>query len=365
MSEDARRPRWGWVVICFVLGAGLVGLALFLEDRWVWQGTMPSVLVNVGTTLSLAGVLVLLEPLFTGRVVRAGREAVREAAAEVEVHLQRRADELSARIDELQTQVDRRMDARARAQDSFVEDLVTPTFTTVTNALTEANRLGALAGGTATVEASADPVGLSLKFWWGTYADGSFDPPGLRLDVEARRLLPGPGGQPVIKLEWKPDEPIDVFAERMNAELMRQGLWDGSDTVDWTLALRNLQDSLRLATTSRRREGATWELQEPLYEMVGSNWALTTAGVESRPANGVLIPESDFPSRSVGSKSADRGRRVDPADWPPPQPDWVSRDEWTAVLDRAQRLFPRSRRLAFSTLLSSWAPFTGTEPDEF
>ncbi|TDV43746.1 hypothetical protein [Actinophytocola oryzae] len=58
MSEGERRPRWGWVVTCFVLGVVLVVLALFLEDRWAWQGTTPSVLVNVGTTLGLAGVLV-------------------------------------------------------------------------------------------------------------------------------------------------------------------------------------------------------------------------------------------------------------------------------------------------------------------
>lgn len=71
-----------------------------------------------------------------------------------------RDEELSARIDDLQSQISRRMEARAQTQDRAVADLETPTYTTVTETLSAANRLGALSGGIITVQASNDPAGI-------------------------------------------------------------------------------------------------------------------------------------------------------------------------------------------------------------
>lgn len=188
-GERSERTRWVWVAACTFSGVAVLTVAVEGESWWRWQGVWPGILVNLGTTLLLVAILFFLEQRFTGRVVRASERAVQKVTVEVEEHLQRRTDELSARIDDLQSQISRRMEARAQTQDRAVADLETPTYTTVTEALTAANRSGALSGGVVTVQPSSDPAGIGLIFRWGTHTDQGGNQPGLRLEVEARPRL--------------------------------------------------------------------------------------------------------------------------------------------------------------------------------
>jgi exonuclease VII large subunit len=111
---------------------------------------------------------VLLERRFIGSVVRASERAVRQAAQQVEEHLQERTDVLAARIDDLQADLRQRIQRRAHEQDAKVAALEeNVSYATVTEALTEANKLAAIDGGHVTVQASRDPNGLALTFRWG------------------------------------------------------------------------------------------------------------------------------------------------------------------------------------------------------
>ena len=168
-QEPRRRLAFGPMLLCTLLGIAVLMVAIRGQAWWGWQGVWPSILTNVGTALLVAAVLFLFERRFTGRVIRANRQAVQEAAAEVEENLQHRTDQLAARIDDLQDQIDERMRARADAQDAVITSLDIPTYATVTAALTEANRLHAFAGDAANVQTSTDPDGIRFAFQWGIH----------------------------------------------------------------------------------------------------------------------------------------------------------------------------------------------------
>jgi hypothetical protein len=271
------------------MGAALLGVALGGQSWWQWQGVWPGIVVNVGTAFLLAAVLFLFERRFTRRVVRAGTQAIQQAAEQVEERLQRHTDQLTARIDELQQQVDQRMRDRAQEADRKIAALSDDiSYATVTDALTEANQLRAIPWGQVTVQASSDPDGLALVFKWGEASDGQYQWHGIGPELELQARIEAdfglPGGRPHIATEWRPtDTPADV-AERLIRQLQAAGRWQGPDTLDWALALRNLRRSLALTVASRRDGTAAgpWQLRGALYELVGEDWAITEAGIENR-----------------------------------------------------------------------------------
>lgn len=368
MSDDQKdemeRVQWAWVIGCVVVGLGFLGFALRRESLGIWKGVAPSIIVNLGTAFMLAGVLFWLERRFTSRVVRAGQRAVQETAEQVEGRLKQRTDELSARIADLQRQVEQRMQARAEEQDRRIVALGDDvSYDTVTTALTEANRLRAISGGQVTVQAAEDPDGVALIFKWGTHRSAvynlgallgrgdlteagtcGYEPFGLPslspcLEIEARieADFEFSGGRPLFEVEWRPEDPPAAVADRLNQQLQREGRWHNPSTLDWTLALRNLQHSLELAVTSRRDgDGAgPWRLHGALHELVGEDWAITEAGIEHRQHNGVILAESDFPQ----TRNRRSGKPVDT--WSPACPSYANADEWERLLRRGKRLFPR------------------------
>lgn len=364
MSEDGEQERrqigLGWMVFCTLLGLAVLTVAVKGQRWWQWQGIWPSILTNAGTALLLAAFLFVLERRFTGRVIRANQRAVRQAAAEVEENLQHRTDELAARIDNLQAQVQQRMRAMAETQDATVAAMDRPTYDTVTAALTEANRLSAFGSAGITVQASADPSGIGLYFRWGVRTGAGGCPPGsrlgLQLEIEAR-LPPGPTkqGRPYIVEEWRPDDELTDVAARMNARLQKTGEWTNDGTVDWSLTMRNLQRSLDLAITSRRGDTNTWHLNGALFQLVGTDWALTEAGIESRRFDGVVLAEFEFPRR-VGPWGM-----VNDDGWDPAPPEGADPNEWRTLVQQGRTMFPlESMRIGLITS-PSWIPYTGQE----
>jgi len=359
-EAGAQRVRWGRVAGCFAGGAALTGLALWLEDRWSWQGVFPSLLVNVGTAFGLAGALFLLERTFTRTVIRVSERAIRQAAQQVEEHFQERTDQLTARIDDLQAQVDRRMQRRAHEQDAKITALDdNVSHATVTEALAEANRLAAIDNGKVTVQASTDPDGLGLIFEWGAdyqefHAYGGElihpRPPNPYLHVKARieSDLDQHGKRPIIEVEWQPDDAAADVAEKLITELQTASRWQGHGTLDWSLALRNLKRSLDTAISSRRRDEGAWHLRGPLIELVGDDWAITTAGLESR-RHGYVLAAAEFPTAID-----ERRNQLAVHDWSPPDPPaWADPGEWSRVIRRCRREFGM-RRLSFEP--GTWNP---------
>ena len=76
------RIRWGWFVGCIALGLAAILLGLFAVPDAVQIDYLAGVLGNIGTTLLLVGIVVLLERrIIDGavRIVRAANASSREA----------------------------------------------------------------------------------------------------------------------------------------------------------------------------------------------------------------------------------------------------------------------------------------------
>ena len=78
--------------------------------------------------------------------------------------------------------------------------------------------------------------------------------------------------------------------------------------IDWGLAMQNFKAGIDLALRSRRRDPESRQLHGALFELVGHDWALTEARVESRNTGEWPYPPPTA-VRVVGGRSAPYRRR--------------------------------------------------------
>lgn len=332
------RVNYGWVVGSAIVGL-ILGALAFFGQYWVnWSGAPVEALISIGTAVMLAAALYFLQRRF---VVEVRMEASRTAESVADARVAERVKEVNARLDELGHRMDQIASERRQRQDAAVESMHVPTFDSVATALAEANKLAAIVDGQLRVQGSRDRDELALDFSWiRDMGDDRFQRPQRdALEVKAHIYADErvQGGRPVIETTWKPDEPAERVGMRLREQLERAGRWRGEGTLDWPLALRNLQDSLGLAIRSRRKDGTGW-LSGALYELVTEGWAITDDGVE-RAGYGVVLPEDEFPDvYAEGSAAMERREN-----WPPKAPQYTDQGVWDAVLQRGQSRFPLMR----------------------
>ena len=75
------RIRWGWFVGCIASGLVAIIVGWFLAAPAGRTNYLPGVLANVGTTLLLVGIVVLLERRIVDNAVRKFQNAAEEARA--------------------------------------------------------------------------------------------------------------------------------------------------------------------------------------------------------------------------------------------------------------------------------------------
>ncbi len=84
-ASEARPPgfriRWGWFLGCVASGLVALFVGWFLAAPAGRTNYLPGVLANVGTTLLLVGIVVLLERRIVDNAVREFRNAAEEARA--------------------------------------------------------------------------------------------------------------------------------------------------------------------------------------------------------------------------------------------------------------------------------------------
>jgi hypothetical protein len=90
------RIRWGWFLACLVLGLVAIlagGLVVPADGR---AGYLAGVLANVGTTLLLVGIVVLLERRIIDNAVRVVRRANEKATEALRAQIQDFEDRVAA-----------------------------------------------------------------------------------------------------------------------------------------------------------------------------------------------------------------------------------------------------------------------------
>jgi hypothetical protein len=333
ISENGDSPssslNWGWLIGCWVGGGLLILLAFVFQTVWHWVGAIIELLVEAGVALAFVGLAFLFERRFVRGIARAAAGAAEEMFAQ-------RTRDLETRVDELTTAVQQRNQEAAQNQDSLVEALDYPTYQNIMEILEEADKLQAVAGSwvgpEVTVAASPDRDLLSVGFFRYHIV---LNPSTFTLEVTARphahaRNRP----TPPLQLRWNNSESAEEFGHRFSQQLLTSGMLDNPDDFDWSLASANLKKSLDIAFRSRRREAGAWLLDGRLYELLGDDWAVTTAGLEHRPEPKFNLPAADFlrrPTSGIDRSPEDirqflRGER----------PDWCSTDDWEWLISIAQ-----------------------------
>ena len=90
------RIRWGWFVGCIVLGVAAIMLGLLVAPTAARVGYLAGVLANVGTTLLLVGIVVLLERRIIDTAVRLVRTANEQTNEAIRVQIQDLENRLAA-----------------------------------------------------------------------------------------------------------------------------------------------------------------------------------------------------------------------------------------------------------------------------
>lgn len=100
MSEtpppDRFRIRWGWFVACLVLGLTAILAGGLVAPAAARDGYLAGVLANVGTTLLLVGIVVLLERRIIDNAVRVVRRANAQANEALRAQIQDFEDRVTA-----------------------------------------------------------------------------------------------------------------------------------------------------------------------------------------------------------------------------------------------------------------------------
>lgn len=340
-KRTKERVNLPWVLGSWTTGVFLVVAAFAMEHFYRWVGVSLDTMVSIGSALFLAGVLFFLQRRF---VVEVQDVVIRAAASAADARIDERVRGVDARLDELDERMDQAIGARSVRQDTAVRSMDVPTFESVANALASANKLGALAYDHVTVQASRDMNELGLDFSWGVdLGDGRFGHSRrIALAVRARVYADERSreSRPVIETAWDPSDFAEQVGLRLREQLEQRGRWRGDGTLDWPMALSNLQRSLDVAIRSRRRDGDRATIEGALFELVGEDWAITDVGLEC-PSHGFVLHESEFPERNVAALRRMRGGEAD--QWHPAAPDWVDAALWDELVRRGRNRFPIQR----------------------
>jgi c-di-AMP phosphodiesterase-like protein len=90
------RIRWGWFVACIVLGLTAILLGMLVAPSAALPSYLAGVLANVGTTLLLVGIVVLLERRIIDNAVRVVRRANEQANEALRAQIQDLDDRIAA-----------------------------------------------------------------------------------------------------------------------------------------------------------------------------------------------------------------------------------------------------------------------------
>lgn len=330
MSMDERkeeRYHWGWVISSALLGLGLVGLAHIAALTWNWPDVTTGAISSVGAAFLLAFLLFLFERRFTRSVV----DRVKDVAEAV---VSARTEAFGNRLDDLEQRLNARRAQQNATQDEAVSAISDDvSFDTISAALVEAERVGAIRAGRLTVPGSTREPLLAVEFQFAksviTRGDGLVlddgSVPRLTIEVAFAERSSEPW-KPVILVDWSPAMSSDEVGSELETELRRRDRLAEAKVFDFTLALRKLQSGLQLALDTQRRPLGKEVLHGKLYEVVNADWVVTSAGLENI-TTGVIVSRQalGFDRWSDEPKPSKKA----------PAPEGVDQMTWDHVVHRA------------------------------
>lgn len=325
-SDQSERFHWGWVIGSAVLGSAFLILAHVAALIWCWPDVTVEVISSVGAALLLAFVLFIFERRFTRNVAAKVRDVAEEAVL-------RQSREFGSRLDDLEERLSARRTRTESTQDealvAIVEDV---SFETISSALTAAGDVGAIRNGSLTVPGSSDEPRLAVQFVYVphqvTRGDGQVLDDGtvarLTVEVEVARR-PNTYANPVIIADWTPNLSSEAIGSALETNLRKRDRLAEAKVFDFPLAIRNLERGLRLALENQRLPLGEEKLHGTLYEVVTSDWAITSAGVENTTSGFTFSrDELGFGYRERPSAARSEASR----------PDGTDQETWAYVIYR-------------------------------
>jgi hypothetical protein len=281
-ERRTERFHGGWIIVSALLGLALLALAHLGALVWGWPDVTTGVISSVGAAFLLAFVLFAFERRFTRNVA----ERVKDAAEAV---VTARTEAFSSRLEDLEQRLNARRAARESTQDGAVAAIAEDvSFDTISAALSEAERVGAIRSGKLTVPGSRHEPWLAVEFQFATSVitrgdglvidDGTV--PKLTIEVEFAKRANEPW-RPIISADWAPAMTSDEIGNELDTELRRRDRLPEAKAFDFPLALRNLQNGLQLALENQRLPADQETLHGTLYEVVTEDWVITSSGIEN------------------------------------------------------------------------------------
>jgi hypothetical protein len=334
VTNPAGEENLNWRPILFCCGAGavLVSLAFLFQTCWKWTGVTEDALIEAGIALAFVGLAFLAERRFVRGVARVAASAAEATFAE-------QTRQLQTRVDELSESVHARDQKDADEQDDLVAQLEYPSYERVMSSLEEAQDFRALGGNSTGVSvrvtASSDRDLLSLTFFRYNIVQNVRWVLQITVHPQAHARVPLTNAQ---RLRWEESESADDAGHKISREIRSRGLLAQPDDFDWSLAIGNLRKSLDVAFRSKRREPGAWHLDGSLHELLGDDWAVTTAGLEHRPDPPFLVPAAEFlrrlaPGRDPRPEESARQALLNM------RPTWCEEQDWEWLTRRAQAHF--------------------------
>jgi hypothetical protein len=332
-KEESVRVRVGFVVLWTVIGLGLLVAATVLVGGWDDPQFWSSVLVNLGTTIFLAGFLVWLERRFVATARTVAKDAATTAASEAATVAAEEATRvLSERLDAIQDRFERHRAEQVERENSTVAGLAEEiSFDQVLSAMTLAESMGAASSplfATAGVGIDAPVVGIALA--WEEVPPYDPSPPeveGLVLSLDTT----GYDTSYVVETNWsEDDDPVTVLG-RLRTEMISVGYGPDSQRLEFDHFFENLRVGLEDGVAGRRGDVGSWRTSGRLLDIISKDWVISDNGVEHRE-HGVVA------SRNVLAAQSGPGF---PFTTPPP-PDGVDQTVWSSVAKRARRRLWRS-----------------------
>lgn len=331
-SKQKTSKRWTgrtWLIIV-VSGGGLaaVGLAAWLSTGVLsLQEFTVGVLINIGTTLALAALLIWfekkLEQSQNRSVAAAATEAATQAAEQV-------AEQFGTRVRDLDTEVDAVVSHEdAQMLESIASLGDTVSYEGLCDALRAAVELGAIdAGRGIIVPAGATLQSPRVQFklveegrtdenYWGEEISVSF------VSTDGKRA----------HVSWAADSGAtikDIFRKLVQV-MRREGFGPESGKLSASSALKILSKGLREAMAARMGTSDAAYDAITLYEILQDGWLLTSEGIYVRGA-GVILDPGDFYDP------------YEPFDPIPKKPAIVVDGAWPIISARASEQFGKYNR---------------------